>query len=303
MKKVIDFIDVQKSFNKKIVLSIPQLQIYQQQAVGIIGKNGSGKSTLLKIASGLLYPNQGSVRILGNSSQHKRVKEKVRFVLESGQGYYDYLTARENMDYFLAINGFSLQKLKAEAKRLGDYLDFSQHMDKKVSALSQGNRQKMSLIIALLQRAPILALDEPTNGLDIPTKQKLVRVLQQYIQENMAVVLLTSHDVEFLRQFTTRILLLKDGRITFDDAPGILFRNQSLEKFEFQIHYQEYLEKSSLIANRKSIRVQQTEGGITTLICLSEEDKRFLLNHFDILNMSLAERTMEDIFSEVLTYG
>ena len=113
--------------------------------------------------------DKGEVRVYGVSNRSKKIHSLVKFVLESGQ-VYSYLTAMENLQYFLSLNGIALSHIKAEVDVLCDQLAFTPYKDTLVSELSQGNRQKLTLILALVQKPKVLCLDEPTNGLDLLAK-------------------------------------------------------------------------------------------------------------------------------------
>lgn len=175
--------NLKKSFHNKLVLDIPQLNVNAGEIVSIVGINGVGKSTLIKIISGLLLQDEGSVEVYEHLNNSALIHQDVKFVLESGRGYYEYLSANQNIDYFLHLNGISRSQVKNDLEYLIDKLDFRSHMDKLVSELSQGTRQKLSLIIALLCKPKVLCLDEPTNGLDVVAKRQFAKLLQELSQE------------------------------------------------------------------------------------------------------------------------
>ena len=166
----ITFSQVQKSFHKKLVLDIPDFQADSGEIFSIVGGNGAGKSTFIKLLAGIFLQDKGEVRVHGVSNRSKKIHSLVKFVLESGQGLYSYLTAMENLQYFLSLNGIALSHIKAEVDVLCDQLAFTPYKDTLVSELSQGNRQKLTLILALVQKPKVLCLDEPTNGLDLLAK-------------------------------------------------------------------------------------------------------------------------------------
>ena len=127
----IQFNNIKKSFDGNTVLDVENLQIEKGEIVSIIGKNGSGKSTLIKILCGLLYQDQGECRVDNISNKSSKIREHTKLVLESGGGYYDYLTATENIMYFLGLNHVTYNE--NEVNNLMDKLDFTEFKDKKVS--------------------------------------------------------------------------------------------------------------------------------------------------------------------------
>lgn len=207
--------NITKSFNKKKVLEIEELYISEGSIVTILGHNGSGKSTLLKIMSGLIYQDSGEVNILGTSNKEKKIHEKVKFVLESGRGYYDYLTSIQNIKYFLKLNHIKFNKVKEELYEIFNELDFVQYLNTMVGELSQGNRQKLSLIVAIICKPKVLCLDEPTNGLDIMSKTLIEKKLMALSKEGVT-VLITTHDIDFISNISTNSIILNRGKLVLN---------------------------------------------------------------------------------------
>ena len=209
----ITFSQVQKSFHKKLVLDIPDFQADSGEIFTIVGGNGAGKSTFIKLLAGIFLQDKGEVCIHGVSNRSKKIHSLVKFVLESGQGLYSYLTAMENLQYFLGLNGIALSHIKAEVDVLCDQLAFTPYKDTLVSELSQGNRQKLTLILALVQKPKVLCLDEPTNGLDLLAKKQLMTLLKDYVRHHQASIFITSHDASFIEKVSTRVVLIQEGRL------------------------------------------------------------------------------------------
>ena len=177
MNEIIEIKEVSKSFKDNIVLDNINLKINKGEIISFIGENGSGKSTLIKMIAGLIYPDKGSIRINGIDNHNKRATKNCEYVFESGQGFYGYLTAYENIRYFLGLNKIKFKSVKNEYSFLCKQFNFYQYLNKKVDELSQGNRQKMALITSLLSQPEILILDEPTNGLDERSIDVLSKIL------------------------------------------------------------------------------------------------------------------------------
>lgn len=215
MEDMIKIKNIVKSFDGKKVLEIQNLTIKKGSIVTVLGHNGSGKSTLLKIISGLIYQDEGEIDVLGFSNKNKRIHDIVKFVLESGRGYYDYLSSIQNIKYFLKLNHIDYDKIREELEILFDELDFTQYLNTMVSELSQGNRQKLSLIIAIICKPKVLCMDEPTNGLDIMSKALLEKKLLKLAKENVT-ILITTHDIDFINNISTSSLILNKGKLLFE---------------------------------------------------------------------------------------
>ncbi|MFR4963287.1 MAG: ATP-binding cassette domain-containing protein [Streptococcus sp.] len=112
----ITFSQVQKSFHKKVVLDIPDFQAKSGEICSIVGGNGAGKSTFIKLLAGIFLQDKGEVRVHGVSNRSKKIHSLVKFVLESGQGSWrSCLTAMENLQYFLGLNGIALSHIKSRS--------------------------------------------------------------------------------------------------------------------------------------------------------------------------------------------
>ncbi|SKA73030.1 ABC-2 type transport system ATP-binding protein [Clostridium sp. USBA 49] len=204
--------NVIKIYQNIPVLNVNELTIEDKTINCFIGSNGAGKSTLIFIICGFVYQTKGEILIDGFSNKSSYMRKNSHIVLESGKGFYEYLTGKENIQYLLGINKI---KYKAKEEELQQYIDdfeFSEHIDKKVSELSQGNRQKLSLILAMLLRPKYLAMDEPTNGLDDNAKRVLLQKLYE-LKENGSTILITTHDSDLIKHDSFNIYEMNKGEI------------------------------------------------------------------------------------------
>lgn len=213
MNEIIEIQEVSKSFKNNLVLDNINLKINKGEIISFIGENGSGKSTLIKMIAGLIYQDKGAIRINGIDNHKKKAVKHCEYVFESGQGFYGYLTAYENIRYFLGLNKVKFASVTNEYNFLCNQFNFEQYLNKKVDELSQGNRQKMALITALLSQPEILILDEPTNGLDDKSIDVLSNLLTSKNKENNMTILTTSHDAKFINEIHSKIVLVENNKI------------------------------------------------------------------------------------------
>lgn len=290
----IQFNNIKKSFDGNTVLDVENLQIEKGEIVSIIGKNGSGKSTLIKILCGLLYQDQGECRVDNISNQNSKIREHTKLVLESGGGYYDYLTSTENIMYFLGLNHVNYNE--NEVNNLMNKLDFTEFKDKKVSELSQGNRQKLSLIVTLLTNPDIICLDEPTNGLDINSMNILLNFLHKIAVEDQKTVIFTSHDLSFMKNINSRLILINEGKIVLDKPSKQLFDSKDLQKDIIEIENT----NRDLLDNLKKTKYEFTDNSIR-LSVYDEDEKEFLLKNCDIISMRKESLNAEDVYFRVIS--
>ena len=289
--------NLKKMYNNEIVLDIDHLEIDRGQIVAILGKNGSGKSTLIKIISGLLYQDEGDVCVFSFSNKDKNIRNITKFVQESGKGYYDYLTAQENIEYFLGLNKVNIVKVQEKLDDFIDRFEFREHLYKKVSELSQGNRQKLSIIISLLTSPEILLLDEPTNGLDLLTSDFLLNNLKKISDEENKTILLTTHDLNFIKSLDVRCIILKDGLIIADDTVDNLVDKDDSVKYRI-VMLKSNLKKLDML-NLKNIRYSY-HGEYLTLDVYDEDSKNKIIDNIDVIEFRKEKLDMEDVYYRVI---
>ncbi len=180
--------------------------------VGVVGPNGGGKSTLLLLMSGLVRPTEGSVKVLGIDAYTLSLKAAGRVGLVTARpGLYPLLTGRENLRYFGGLFGLSPREVDEKAAPLIRTFALSDGVQERVSRLSTGMQQKLSLVRALLLSPKLLLFDEPTANLDPIASLLLYREIRKRADEGLACVLVT-HDLPSAESVCDRVLIV-DGKI------------------------------------------------------------------------------------------
>ncbi len=186
-------------------LHLPPGNIY-----GLLGKNGAGKTTLLKIISGLLFPQGGDCQALGYkpSSRSPHFLEEIYFIPEEFFTPAITISEYENI-YAPFYPGFS-------SERLSSYIgDFDLPVKEKLSSFSYGQRKKFLLAFGIATDCKLLILDEPSNGLDIPSKSQFRRLLASSITDDRTFIIST-HQVRDMENLIDPIIILDDGEIIFN---------------------------------------------------------------------------------------
>ncbi len=174
--------------------------------VGLLGKNGAGKTTLLKLMIGLLSPTEGQVDVIGHQPYNRQpsLLQDIYFVSEEF-----YIPGISINNYVKANSGFyprfDLELLQRLIK------DFELPETKSLQKLSYGQKKKFLISFALATKCRLLVLDEPTNGLDIPSKSIFRRVLAGSLDEDQLVIIST-HQVKDVENLIDRILMLENGK-------------------------------------------------------------------------------------------
>ncbi|MGA2378174.1 MAG: ABC transporter ATP-binding protein [Spirochaetia bacterium] len=196
-------------YGKKRLFSGLDLTLQPGNIYGLLGKNGAGKTTLLKIISGLRQAQEGTCRVLGYDPARRpaALLEEIYFLAE--ELYVPALSP----DMFVALNAPLYPRFDHAAFRslLGE---FELTTDKRLSELSYGQKKKFLIAFGLASRCRLLLMDEPTNGLDIPSKSQFRRLLARAGGTDQ-VILVSTHQVRDMENLIDPIIILDEGRIIF----------------------------------------------------------------------------------------
>lgn len=210
----VECIDITKQYGHLYALRKLKLNIEIGELVGVLGHNGAGKSTFLKIVGTHLSPTEGALKILGNDVK------KVRSEIRRSMGFvghtsfmYDELTAEENLRFYGKMFSIKGETLEKKIDEVLDQVDMDKYRYVAVKKLSHGLRKRTDLSRIFLHSPKILILDEPFSGLDQTAVTTLVDVLKR---QSEITSLLSSHSLEILKSFCSRMLTFREGIIVKD---------------------------------------------------------------------------------------
>ena len=198
---------------------------------GLLGGNGAGKTTTIAMIMGLVTPTSGSVRVLGASMPDDRYRVLQRMNFESP--YVDLpmrLTVRQNLSVFADL--YAVPDGKARIEELAHELDLVDFLDRPSGKLSAGQKTRVSLAKALLNRPEVLLLDEPTASLDPDTADWVRGRLEAFRRTNNAAILLASHNMSEVERLCERVIIMKRGKIEDDDTPDNLLARYGRQNLE-----------------------------------------------------------------------
>jgi ABC-2 type transport system ATP-binding protein len=197
----------------------------------LLGGNGAGKTTTIAMIMGLVAPTSGRVCVLGAEMPRRRYDVLHRMNFESP--YVDLptrLTVRQNLSVFAQLYGVA--DIEARIGELAAALDLADFLDRWTGKLSSGQKTRVSLAKALLNRPDVLLLDEPTASLDPDTADWVRGHLEDYRRRTGATILLASHNMNEVERLCERVIIMKKGRIEDDDAPARLLARYGRETLE-----------------------------------------------------------------------
>jgi len=210
-------------------------EVAEGEAVALIGPNGAGKSTLLRILATLLIPSSGRVAMGGcdieeNSSGARR---NLGYYTGGDDGFYGRLSARENLEFFAAMNNQVGAEVSREIQRLAGWLGLARTLDRQVRTFSTGMIHRLGIARALLHRPSILLLDEPTRSLDPIAASEFRRFLREELVRKQGVTLLfATHTLREVEEVADRVVVLDAGRVTACDSPAAISRAVGTVSFE-----------------------------------------------------------------------
>jgi ABC-2 type transport system ATP-binding protein len=198
-----------KVFDQKTVLAGVDLDVPKGSVMGLLGTNGSGKTTLLKCALGLLRPQAGEARLLGESAWNLTDAAKMRIgYVPQVIGLYSWMRVRHQIEFNAA---FYPNWNHALADRL--VREFDLPLDDRIGKLSVGQLQKVAILLALGHEPDLLLLDEPAASLDPVARRHFLQMVIELAEPGKRTVLFSSHITSDLERVADRVAILKSGRI------------------------------------------------------------------------------------------
>jgi ABC-2 type transport system ATP-binding protein len=197
--------------NKKLFSEL-NLKLEKGRIYGLLGKNGSGKTTLLKQTAGLLYPDSGTVTLNGESARSRSTRFLASYYLIPEE----FETPGLSIKSFIKINAPFYPDFNEEL--FYKYLaEFKTETEGKLNKLSYGQKKKVLIAFGLAANTPILMSDEPTNGLDIPSKSMFRKIMASGLTEDRLFIIST-HQVKDIEGIIDSIVILENGKIIFNET-------------------------------------------------------------------------------------
>jgi heme exporter protein A len=216
--------------NRPVLLDI-DLELPWGEVLSLFGPNGAGKTTLVRLLAGLARPTDGSIRIAGLNPEPRGIDVRRLLGVVTHQTFlYDELTARENLRFYARMYG--LDSADERIEEVSATLGSTSYLDARVRTLSNGMQKRVSLARAVLHRPRLLIFDEPEAGLDQEALELLQALLEAHRAEGGSAVV-TTHNVERGLSIADRVIILANGRISYDEPSG------ALEPVSFRDTYRE----------------------------------------------------------------
>ncbi len=282
------------------------LEVEEGEIFGLLGPNGAGKTTLIKILTTLILPSSGSVWVNGYevSKHENEVRASVGCMLMGERGLYWKLTGRENLEYFGALYHLAPPLRKKKTTEILDWIKLEDIADRTVETYSSGQKMKLAFGKSLINDAPLLVLDEPTNTLDLPSASELRAIVRQ-LNDQGKTVIYTTHIMAEAEMLCDRVAIIDRGELL---ALGTVDELKTSLGWAKIIHVEGAIPARAVQAVRKMRKVRQAsranKNGATELTVVSEEGSEILpelirvliQNGANIQKLSPEEPNLEDVF-------
>lgn len=270
------------------------------EIIAFIGPNGAGKSTTIKMMTSILYPDKGSIKVMGldPSRDRKALSYEIGTVFGQKEQLWTHLTPYDNFKFFGAIYDIPEAVVEKKISELISLFELDDFINTPVRNLSLGQRIRCEIVASLIHEPKVLFLDEPTIGLDPVVKENIRSLIKRMNKEYKTTIFLTSHDVGDIEKLCKRVIIINNGTVVMDDT---------MENLKYN-----YLNKKIVEAKMKEMVNLDDEDGITILkdkgynlkievdtTKKSVSDAIKLLNPDNIIDINISNVPLEDIISDI----
>ncbi len=208
---VVETTGLRKVYGTKVAVADLTLQVPRGEVFGFLGPNGAGKSTSVKMLLGLVAPNDGVARVLGQPPSHPATLARVGFLPEHFR-FHEWLQAAELLDLHGRLYGMDVATRRRRVPELLELVGLTEHASRSLAGFSKGMLQRIGLAQALLNEPELVFLDEPTSALD-PFGRMLVRGIIRDLKARGTTVFLNSHLLGEVEATCDRVSFIKEGRV------------------------------------------------------------------------------------------
>jgi phospholipid/cholesterol/gamma-HCH transport system ATP-binding protein len=216
---VISVRGLSKSFGETDVLKDINLDVFKGENMVVLGRSGSGKSVLIKILVGLLRPDRGEVRVLGEEVDRLSPKDLDRLRLRVGFSFqnsalYDSMNVRQNLEFPLIMNRkhLSQREVNDAVNEVLEAVGLSSKADNMPSDLSGGQRKRIGIARTLILKPEIMLYDEPTSGLDPITSEEINKLINDVQEKYNTSSIIITHDLTCARETGDRVAMMLKGK-------------------------------------------------------------------------------------------
>jgi ABC-2 type transport system ATP-binding protein len=296
-------VDLERSFGNNVALAGLNIAVEPGDIYGFLGPNGAGKSTFIRILCTLLLPSGGTATVAGHNvvDSPQAVRHKMGVALQSA-GLDERATGRELLQLQARLYGLDRAARRRRLDEVLDLVNIGAAVDRRISGYSGGMKRRLDLAAALIHGPEVLLLDEPTTGLDPPSRQEVWGEVRRLNQEIGLTVLLTTQYLEEADALAGRVGIIRDGRLVAEGSPADLKRlvGNELIVMETDGHTASQLDRLRRmgppvveVSSDGCTLVVKSEDATATMLILPRELARA---NIQVRSLRLHTPTLEDVF-------
>lgn len=208
---IININNITKKYDERTVIDNVSFNVNEGEIVGLIGENGAGKTTIMKMLVNLIKINSGEILFDGVNieDEFENYISQVGASIETPT-FYPYMSGKENLE---CVGRLYEKDNNQVIEELIDILDVKKYIDRRVSKYSLGMKQRLGVCRAFIGNPKFVILDEPTNGMDVSGIIEFRRAIKEIVEKYKMSMLISSHNLNEIKEICDRILLVKDGKI------------------------------------------------------------------------------------------
>jgi len=203
---------ISKNYDTVAALSDFSVTVEKGEIVGLLGPNGAGKTTLISILSGTLPGFSGSVHFHGSDLFRDRMVRNRIGIVPQEMAFYEELTAADNLAFFGRLHGLEGADLKRRIAAMLEVVELDSRSREKVKQFSGGMKRRLNLAIGMLHQPELLLLDEPTVGIDVQAKVRILDIIRRAGSEGTGVIF-TTHQLAEVEELCSRIVVMDHGKV------------------------------------------------------------------------------------------
>jgi ABC-2 type transport system ATP-binding protein len=248
---IIETKDLTKKYGDFVAVRSLNLSVKQGEIFGLLGPNGAGKTTTILMLLGLTEPTSGQVKVMGFDPTHQplRIKSQAGYMPDQ-VGFYDELTARENLAYIAKLNGLAHTEAEKRISEVLDKVNLSKVANNRVATFSRGMRQRLAVADVLIKNPRLIIMDEPTQGLDPESAREFLSLIKGLSKSGIT-ILLSSHLLHQVQETCDRVGLFRSGEMVLEGTVSELAKKVLGGKFHIKLRAngsdKNYLEELRLL--------------------------------------------------------
>lgn len=291
MNEILNIKNLAKSFGRKKVLENFNMTLQKGKVHGLIGKNGEGKTTLARMIMGIIPSSEGEIFYKDQKIEFKHTlyKKEIGYIPEDSF-FYSWMTIKDLLDFNSSFYP------KWNSKKANELLEkFSLDKKQRIRTLSRGMKLKLGLIVALASEPELLILDDPTSGIDVPTRQDFLRGIISELSEAGTTILFSTHLIHELERIVDHLSILQDGHLILDEDYQKIKNAAKRVRITFEDSVPEKIEIDGVLK-------EQREGNVADLVIYPWD--KATEKKIDALSPARWEKeplTLEDVFVSFVT--